>query len=185
VHTWYVVRAGSRRSGAGLARRPQVLRKTGPPQQDKQQEICRCVLVLGVRLVVLGPFLIRRGARCTARPFVSAASNEAPPPIIRWGVVAALKRTAAPSPCADGAREHWRPSQITGHAWRFAEMPRRAGAPLAARLAIRSPCLCQIPSHIIEDVTATFRAGAVPPVLRWQYQRLARLRHICRPQVPL
>jgi hypothetical protein len=49
----------------------------------------------------------------------------------------------------------------------------RRNAPSEAPIAIRSPCLCQIPSHIIDDVTATFRAGAVPPVLlRWQYQRL-------------
>jgi hypothetical protein len=33
-------------------------------------------------------------------------------------------------------------------------------APSGAPIAIRPPCLCQIPSHIIDDVTATFRAGA-------------------------
>jgi hypothetical protein len=49
----------------------------------------------------------------------------------------------------------------------------RRNAPSGAPIAIRSPCLCQIPSHIIDDVTATFRARAVPPLLlRCQYQRL-------------
>jgi hypothetical protein len=49
----------------------------------------------------------------------------------------------------------------------------RRNSPSEAPLATRSPCLCQIPSHITDDVTATFRAGApVPPVLRWQYKRL-------------
>ena len=39
-------------------------------------------------------------------------------------------------------------------------------------ITTRSPCLCQIPSHIIDDVTAAVRVGAVPPVLQWQYRRL-------------
>ena len=39
-------------------------------------------------------------------------------------------------------------------------------------ITTRSPCLCQIPSHIIDDVTAAIRVGAVPSVLQWQYRRL-------------
>jgi hypothetical protein len=39
-------------------------------------------------------------------------------------------------------------------------------------ITTRSPCLCPIPSHIIDDVTAAIRVGAVPSVLQWQYRCL-------------
>jgi hypothetical protein len=48
----------------------------------------------------------------------------------------------------------------------------RRNAPSEAPITTRPPCLCQIPSHITDDVTVDFRVGAVPSVLRWQYQRL-------------
>ena len=63
-----------------------------------------------------------------------------------------------------------------GH-WRFAETPPRRKLPLPQQdhlVCARSP------------LTATFRAGAVPPVLRlrWQYSA-PRSRRIYHPQVPL
>jgi hypothetical protein len=48
----------------------------------------------------------------------------------------------------------------------------RSNAPPEISSTTGPPCLCQIPSHIIDDVTAAVRVGAVPPVLQWQYRRL-------------
>jgi hypothetical protein len=61
----------------------------------------------------------------------------------------------------------------------------RRNAPPEISITTGSPCLCQIPSHIIDDVTAAVRVGAVPPVLQWQYRRLVYHAHIYHPQVPL
>ena len=48
----------------------------------------------------------------------------------------------------------------------------RRNAPPEISITTGPPCLCQIPSHIIDDVTAAVRVGAVPSVLQWQYRRL-------------
>ena len=48
----------------------------------------------------------------------------------------------------------------------------RSSAPPEISITTGPPCLCQIPSHIIDDVTAAVRVGAVPSVLQWQYRRL-------------
>jgi hypothetical protein len=82
--------------------------------------------------------------------------------VIRWDDVAALKhRAGRPRRALWSSRA---PATFTGH-WRSAEMPCRKLPLQQDRLVC-----ARSHSHISEDVTATFRAGAVPPVLRWQYQ---------------